>query len=85
MMEGFGKYAAWLEGFCREVIERNTAKIGVCMLNEDGTALTGYCGEPFPVDKSAMAHHIQSDALMDMVLANAKLIVEAAEEQEYEE
>lgn len=84
-MEGMEKYAEWLEGFCREVVERQPEKIGVCLLNEDGTALTGYCGEVFPVDKSAMAHHIQSDALMDMVLANAKLIVEAAEEQEDEE
>ena len=71
-------YAKWLEGFCRQVVEMKPERIGVCVLSES-TVLTAYYGEMCPEDKAVMAYHIQSDAIMDTVMANAKRIVEAAE------
>ena len=85
MMEGMEKYAEWLEGFCREVVNHQPEKIGVVLLNSDGTALTGYWGGALAVDKAAMANHIQMDAMLDTVMANAKDVVAAAEEQEEDE
>lgn len=47
----------------------------------DGEVLTSYY-ETNAVDKALLDTHIQADAMFDMTLANARMIVEAAEEQE---
>lgn len=80
-MEGMEKYAEWLEGFCREVVEQQPEKIGVVCMNPDGTVLTGYYGGAGYNDKALMAFHVQLDATLESVMANAKRIVEEAEKQ----
>lgn len=84
-MEGMEKYAEFLEGFCREVVEHQPEKIGVvCMLN-GGSVLTGYYGDVGYNDKALMSFHVQLDATLESVMANAKRIVAAAEEQAEEQ
>lgn len=78
------RYAEWLEAFCRQVVEMKPERIGVCVINKDAV-MTAYYGEMCPEDKAAMAYHIQTDAIMDTVLANAKSIVAAAEDDGSEE
>lgn len=78
------RYAQWLETFCRQVIELKPERIGVCVLNNE-SVMTAYYGEMCPEDKAIMAYHIQTDAVMDTVLANAKRIVAAAEDDGNEE
>lgn len=57
-------------------------RIGVCAVGENGEVLTGYYGDLYPEDKAVMAYHIQTDAIMDTVKANARDIMEAAEEDD---
>ena len=82
MVDNMEKYAAWLEGFCREVAETQPQKIGVVCLYPDGAALTAYYGDVFHGDKANMAYQMRVDAMMDVVRTNAKLIVSEAEEQD---
>ncbi|MBQ8264137.1 MAG: hypothetical protein IJY96_05105 [Oscillospiraceae bacterium] len=74
-------YANWLEDMCAAVFEHKPVQIGICAINPDGTVLTAYYGEPNHADKAQIAHHIYSDAMMDIVMANAADVVEAAEEE----
>ena len=74
-------YANWLEDMCSAAMEHKPALIGICMIGDDGTVLTSYYGEPNPADKAQIAHHIYSDSIMDIVMANAADVVEAAEEE----
>lgn len=78
-------YAEFLENLCHQMMELQPVRIGLCAITEDGTTMTGYFGEICPEDKAVMAYHLQSDAIMDTVMANAKMIVEAAEETEEED
>lgn len=82
MNEGLAPYAEWLEDFIRSIVEMKPARIGVCAVGENGEVLTGYYGDLYPEDKAVMAYHIQTDAIMDTVKANARDIVEAAEEDD---
>ena len=85
MVDNMEKYAAWLEGFCREVAETQPEKIGVVCLYPDGSAMTAYYGDVFHSDKANMAYQMQLDATLMSVMANAKQIVAAAEEQDGDE
>lgn len=84
-MESMEKYAEFLEGFCREVVEHQPEKIGVVCMLDGGSVLTGYYGDASYNDKALMGYHMQLDATIMSVMANAKQIVAAAEEQEDEE
>lgn len=76
-------YAEFLEHFIESIMELKPTKVGVCLLGCVGdTSLTGYLGECCPEDKAVMAYHINSDAILDTVKANARDIIQAAEEQE---
>lgn len=75
-------YASWLEDMCQTVMELKPATMGVCMIAEDGTVCTGYSGEISPQDKAMMAHHFYTDAIFEIMKANAKDILAAAEEDE---
>jgi len=75
-------YAEWLEEMCKSVMEYKPEKMGICMVMEDGTVLTGYYGELYPQDKAMMAYHMNTDAIFDTIKVNAKMILDAAEEQE---
>ena len=84
-MDGMEKYAEFLEGFCSEVVEHQPEKIGVVCMLPSGSVLTGYYGDAGYNDKALMGFHMQLDATLESVMANAKRIVQAAEEQEDEE
>lgn len=78
-------YAGWLEEFIKTLLELKPTKIGVAAIIPDGDVLTGYYGDCTHVDKAVMGYHINLDATMDVVAANAKEIVDEAQEQEDEE
>ena len=56
-------------------------------LSNGGESMTDYPSacDTCPEDKAVMDYHLQSDAIMDTVMANAKMIVEAAEETDEED
>lgn len=77
-------YAGFLEDVIEAIMEYQPVKIGICALNPDDTTMTGYYGDCGHVDKAVMAHHIYCDSVMEVVKSNAKMILEAAEEEEDE-
>ena len=78
-------YAEWLEEFIKSIMEYKPEKIGVCALLPDGGTLTDYYGDCWYLDKAAMGFQMQSDAQFDVTIANARMILEAAEEAEDEQ
>lgn len=76
------RYANWLEDVCKTVMELKPITMGVYMMAEDGTVCTAYSGEISPQDKAMMAHHFYTDAMFEIMRANAKAIVDAAKEEE---
>lgn len=85
MNEKLKPYAGFLENFAELLVEYQPEKVCVCAILPSGEILTGYYGDTGPQDKAVMAHNINCDAVMDTVVANAKTIVRAAEEQEDED
>ena len=81
-MDDLEKYAPWLEDQCSAVAEHQPVKIGVVLVREDEVALTAYYGVSSNTDKAMLGYHMHADAVMDAVFANARGIVETAEEQE---
>ena len=75
-------YAEWLEELIGNIMELKPEKIGVCALIPDGSTLTQYFGECYHTDKAVMGYTMNQDAIMDVITANAKEILEAAEEQD---
>lgn len=75
-------YAEFLEMFCTKVVELKPKKIAVVMQSKDGSTFTASNGNCGPFDLLAMSSAMQADAIMDIVMANAKDIVEAAEEDD---
>lgn len=73
-------YAPFLEDVIRTIMEHRPTKIAVVSLNPD-TYVTGYFGDFNQQDKALLAHCIYSDSIIDIVLANAKMILEAADEE----
>ena len=78
-------YAGWLEELIKTLLELQPTKIGVAAIIPDGDVLTGYYGDCTHVDKAVMGYHMNLDATMDVVEANAREITQAAEEAEDEE
>ena len=74
-------YAEWLEDLIQIIMEKQPEKIGVCMSFPDGCTLTSYFGGCCHNDKAIMAHTFNLDAIWEVTTANAKEIMEAAEEQ----
>ena len=75
-------YAEWLEEMIQNIMELQPEKIGVCMLLPDGATLTSYFGGCYHTDKAVMGYTMNLDATMDVVSANAKDILEAADEEQ---
>ena len=73
-------YAEFLENFIRSIMELQPGKIGVCAILPDGSVLTGYYGDCSHQDKAMMGYHFHTDAVMETVEANARRIIEAAED-----
>lgn len=74
-------YAGWLEDGIRLLTEHDVKSIAIAALTGGEQVLTAYW-EAGMADKAVMAAFIQGDAMLDMAMANAKMIVEAAEEEE---
>lgn len=64
------------------IAELKPVKMAVVGMMPDGRAFTAQYGDCDPYELALMAFHIQTDAIMDIVKANAGEIVRAAEEQE---
>lgn len=75
-------YAEWLEDVIKGIMENKPEKIGVCCLLPDGSTMTNYFGECYHNDKAIMAHTFNLDAIWEVTTANAKEILEAAEEEQ---
>lgn len=73
-------YAAWLEESIGAILAYKPEKIGVCMLMPDGSVCTEYYGGCGHRTKAVMAHEMELDSIMMVAKANAKQILEAAEE-----
>lgn len=82
MDDSLEKYKGFLEEMVKSVDELQPVKIGVVMVCEDGVAMTAYMGVTSNTEKATMGYHMHMDAVMDAVFANARGIVETAEEQE---
>lgn len=78
-------YAEWLEEFIEMLLELKPEKIGLCAVSTKGDVLTSYYGDCGHVDKAVMGYHMTLDAHQDVIMANAREILEAAEEQEGED
>ena len=74
-------YAKWLEGTIRELTKHEVKSIALAAIVGGEQVLTGYYEASFS-DKAIMAAFIQGDAMLDMAVSNAQLIVDAAEEDE---
>lgn len=74
-------YAGWLEETIRLLSRQDVQSIALAAKVNDGEVLTAYFKADVS-DKAVMATFINGDALFEMVKNNARLIVEAAEEQE---
>ena len=85
MDERLKPYAAWLEELVANLVEYQPDMIGVCAFLPDGDVMTYYFGECNPSDKAEMGFHMTSDAHLATIMANAKMIIEAAEEQDDDE
>lgn len=84
MDEKLKPYARFLETVAEQLIEYQPKKACLCAILPGGEVLTGYFGDVGCQDKAIMAHNINCDAVLDMVMANARMIVQEAEEQEDE-
>lgn len=80
MDEKLKPYAPVLESIAGQLVKYQPKKICLCAILPSGEVLTGYFGNTGAQDKAVMAHNINCDAVMDTVKANAKMIIQAAEE-----
>jgi hypothetical protein len=78
-------YAEWLEEVIKSIMENKPEKIGMCCVLPDGSTLTNYFGECYHTDKAVMAYTFNLDAFWDVTTANAKEILDAAEDQDDED
>lgn len=82
MDERLKPYAGFLENLIKTIVELKPEQIAVVAVTEDGTALTATYGDVQPYDLATIAFHLQADAMLDIIKANARDIIEAAEEEE---
>ena len=78
-------YAEWLENMLGDIMEYEPTQIGICMVLPSGAVATAYWGPVSHADKALMAYNMTLDSVMDVVTANAKDIVAASDEQDFEE
>lgn len=79
-------YAPFLEDLIKIVMEKKPHVIGVVFFDSEGNQYSNYYGNPCPSEKALMGYRFTADATFDEVMANARMIVEeAAEEEEDEE
>ncbi len=74
-------YAEWLEESIRTLAEEDAVSIGIAAILKNGEVYTAYYNAGIQ-DKLVLAENIHLDATYAMIKANARSIVEAAEEEE---
>lgn len=74
-------WASWMEKNIEVLAQEGAQRIAVAAFTADGQVYTSYYMADL-ADKAMMATHIYADALLDVVLNNARLIVNTALEQE---
>lgn len=79
---GMAQYGEFLESLVRAVLELKPETILVQAIGKDGSAFTAAYGDVGPFDMLRFASHMQADAMVDIVKANARDILAAAEEEE---
>lgn len=72
-------YAPWLEEAIRTLTEHDVRSTYIVAIIDEGDTMTGYWNADTQ-DKAILAHHIQSDIILDIVQQNAGIIKEAMEE-----
>ncbi len=77
-------YAPFLEELIKSVVELKPQTMGICGMLPDGRVFTAYFGDPDPSEIASMAHHLNCDAMLQIVVNNAPLIKQALEELEEE-
>ena len=75
-------YAPWLEDVIKGIMAEQPKAIGMCMLMPSGDAATIYYGQPGHQEVALMSYHMNLDAMMAVMQANADVIVTAAEDIE---
>lgn len=76
------KYAQFLENVCSDIVKTEPKNIAVVFFSNDGEAHTHYFGTCYPAEVGQMAWQLNADACLNMTLANAGLILEAAEQED---
>lgn len=74
---------AWLENGLRTILESKAEHTCICSILPSGDVFTGYyncCS----TDKAMIAHNINSDAMLDVVLANIEQVKDALDDLEEE-
>ena len=80
----FGQYGEFLESVIKDILETQPKNIAVVFFSDDGEAHTAYFGTCYPAEVGQMAWQLNADAFLTMAQANARTILEAAEEEEDE-
>lgn len=78
-------YAPFLEDMIKMVMEKKPQVIGVVFFDSEGNQYSNYYGNQCPSEKALMGYRFTADATFDEVMANARMIVEEAEEKEEDE
>lgn len=78
------RYAPFLEDLIQMLMEHKPEVIGVVFFDQDGNQYSNYFGDPCPSEKALMGYRFTSDATFDEVMANARMIVEEAEQEDEE-
>lgn len=78
------KYAAWLERVIHDIVDVQPKNIAVVFFSADGEPHTHYFGTCYPAEVGQMAWQLNADAYLAMTLATARMILEAAEEEDDE-
>jgi hypothetical protein len=76
-------FNAWLEAVIHDVYDLNPQTIAFASKLEDGSVYTAYYMAN-ATDKTVLAHNIYTDAILDVITANADVIKAAIDELEEE-
>lgn len=74
--------ASFLEEAVKDLITNNAEQVAICARVPNGDMHTIYYNCDYPLEMAMLGLQIQTDAMLDIVLANAKTIVDAAESED---
>ena len=69
-------YLEWLEATLKVVVESKPSAIGIVTIEESGNVLTGFWNADAQ-DKAIMAHNMNAEAMLDVVLNNIGMVRDA--------